>query len=273
MSLAGGVLTLVMLIRHRLAKAGHALEIPYGVAIAFGACWVTWRTVILTNLPDEKGRVCVNPSGGESVMDIKKLMLLIGALVIAAMTAVMAKNMFSGAGAPAAQAAVAPAGPEVLVATRALPVGTIIDAEALRYQPWPEGLVQPAYYIKGAGRRGEPRRPARHRRPQRDHRRPAGHPGRAGQARRARLPRRGAWPRHARRHGRAFRPPAASPASSSRATGSISCSPRKSPAAATAPPLRVSETILRNIRVLATDQRTTATDAEGKPEVAQRSRP
>ncbi len=40
MSLAGGVLTLIMLIRHRLAKAEHALEIPYGVAIAFGACWV-----------------------------------------------------------------------------------------------------------------------------------------------------------------------------------------------------------------------------------------
>jgi pilus assembly protein CpaB len=37
----------------------------------------------------------------------------------------------------------------VLVATRSLPVGTIIDAEALRFQKWPEGLVQPAYYMKG----------------------------------------------------------------------------------------------------------------------------
>jgi pilus assembly protein CpaB len=63
----------------------------------------------------------------------------------------MAKNMFSGASAPEAQAGpVVPAGPEVLVATRTLPVGTIIDAEAFRYQPWPEGLVQPAYYIRGA---------------------------------------------------------------------------------------------------------------------------
>jgi len=35
------------------------------------------------------------------------------------------------------------------VATRSLPVGTIIDAEAFRFQRWPEGLVQPAYYIKG----------------------------------------------------------------------------------------------------------------------------
>jgi pilus assembly protein CpaB len=83
-------------------------------------------------------------------MDVKKLVLLIGALVIAAVTAVMAKNMFSGASAPQATAApVVPAGPEVLVATKSLPVGTIIDAESLRFQRWPEGLVQPAYYIKG----------------------------------------------------------------------------------------------------------------------------
>lgn len=83
-------------------------------------------------------------------MDVKKLVLLIGALIVAAITAVTAKNMFSGAGAPSAAAKpVVPAGPEVLVATRALPIGTIIDAEALRFQRWPEGLVQPAYYIKG----------------------------------------------------------------------------------------------------------------------------
>ena len=83
-------------------------------------------------------------------MDVKKLVLLIGALVIAAVTAVMAKNMFTGASAPEASAAPAvPVGPEVLVATRSLPVGTIIDAEALRFQMWPKGLVQPAYFIKG----------------------------------------------------------------------------------------------------------------------------
>lgn len=83
-------------------------------------------------------------------MDVKKIMLLVGALVIAAVTAVMAKNMFSGAGAPQAEAkAAVVAGPEVMVATRSLPVGTIIDAEALRFQPWPEGLIQGAYYVKG----------------------------------------------------------------------------------------------------------------------------
>ncbi len=83
-------------------------------------------------------------------MDVKKLVLLIGALIVAAVTAITAKNMFSGAGAPSASAKPAvPAGPEVLVATRSLPVGTIIDAESFRFQRWPEGLVQPAYYIKG----------------------------------------------------------------------------------------------------------------------------
>lgn len=84
-------------------------------------------------------------------MDFKKIALLVGALIIAGITAVMAKNMFSGASAPQAVAGPAvPVGPQVLVATRTLPVGTIINAEAFRYQPWPEGLVQNAYYIRGA---------------------------------------------------------------------------------------------------------------------------
>ena len=84
-------------------------------------------------------------------MDVKKIVLLVGALLIAGVTAIMAKNMFTGAAAPEAQATPqqAPQGPEVLVATRTLPVGTIIDAEAFRYQPWPQGLVQDAYFTRG----------------------------------------------------------------------------------------------------------------------------
>jgi pilus assembly protein CpaB len=83
-------------------------------------------------------------------MDVKKLALLVGALVIAVITAVMAKNMFTGAGAQQAAAAPAvPLGPKVLVAKKALPVGTIIDAEALGYQPWPKELMQSAYYTEG----------------------------------------------------------------------------------------------------------------------------
>ena len=83
-------------------------------------------------------------------MDVKKLALLVGALVIAVITAVMAKNMFAGAGAQQAAAApVVPVGPKVLVAKKALPVGTIIDADSFALQPWPKELMQSAYYVEG----------------------------------------------------------------------------------------------------------------------------
>src|SRR2546423_15170189 len=83
-------------------------------------------------------------------MDVKKLALLVGALVIAVVTAIMAKNMFAGAGAQQAAAsapATVPVGPKVLVAKKALPVGTIIDAESFTFQPWPKELMQSAYYL------------------------------------------------------------------------------------------------------------------------------
>src|SRR3954466_1570764 len=83
-------------------------------------------------------------------MDVKKLALLVGALVIAVVTAVMAKNMFAGAGTQQAAAATVAVGPKVLVARKALPVGTIIDAEAFAYQPWPKELMQSAYYVEAA---------------------------------------------------------------------------------------------------------------------------
>ncbi len=84
-------------------------------------------------------------------MDVKKLALLIGALVIAVVTAVMAKNMFVGAGAAVAQAAPAvPLGPKVLIARKALPAGTIIEVDSLTYQPWPQELMQSAYYTEGS---------------------------------------------------------------------------------------------------------------------------
>ena len=84
-------------------------------------------------------------------MNVKKIALLFGALVIAVITAVMAKNMFVGAGAREASAAQVPTGPKVLVARKALPVGTIVDAESLAYQPWPKELMESAYYIEGQG--------------------------------------------------------------------------------------------------------------------------
>src|SRR6476619_1648596 len=82
-------------------------------------------------------------------MNVKKLALLVGALVIAVITAVMAKNMFAGAGAQQAAAAPVPVGPRVLVAKKALPVGTIIGAYSFAFQPWPKELMQAAYYVDG----------------------------------------------------------------------------------------------------------------------------
>ncbi|WP_305098173.1 Flp pilus assembly protein CpaB [Croceibacterium aestuarii] len=83
-------------------------------------------------------------------MDRKKLVLLLGALIIAIGTALAARSMFVGASAPQAEAAPAqPQGPKVLVAKRALPVGTIITADAIGYQLWPKELVQDAYFIDG----------------------------------------------------------------------------------------------------------------------------
>ncbi|GGB16306.1 hypothetical protein GCM10011380_02250 [Sphingomonas metalli] len=88
-------------------------------------------------------------------MDSRKVILLVGALVVAIVTALFARSLIAGSAAPEAVAAAAPlqpvpGGPEVLVATRALPVGTILDASALKFQPWPKELVDNAYFLKTA---------------------------------------------------------------------------------------------------------------------------
>jgi pilus assembly protein CpaB len=82
-------------------------------------------------------------------MDRKKLVLLLGALVIAIGTALAARSMLAGSPAPEVEAAPVPQGPKVLVAQRALPTGTIITADAMSFQQWPEELVQDAYFIDG----------------------------------------------------------------------------------------------------------------------------
>jgi prepilin peptidase CpaA len=43
MAIAGGALTLFMLIRHKRAKLLGRPEIPYGIAIAFGGLWVLYE--------------------------------------------------------------------------------------------------------------------------------------------------------------------------------------------------------------------------------------
>jgi pilus assembly protein CpaB len=199
-------------------------------------------------------------------MDVKKLALLVGALVIAVITAVMAKNMFAGAGAQQAAAAPAvPLGPKVLVAKKALPVGTIIDAEAFTFQPWPKELLQSAYYMEGQPD-GDPKkllgtvvRNAM----------TAGQPVTRGSL--VGPQDRGFLAAELSPGMRAITVPV-SVASS--VAGFVFPGDhidlmltQQVQGGGDGPALKVSETIIRNLRVLATDQRITSTDEEGKTKV------
>ena len=201
------------------------------------------------------------------IMDAKKIMLLVGALIIAITTALLARNMLSSSGgAPQANASAMPAEadqPHVLVATRALPVGTILDAESFRFQPWPKDLVEQAYYLQGqadpAKLVGSVVRTAIS----------AGQPMTVGSV--------------IKPGDRGFLAAALGPGM--RAV-TVPVSAQSSVAGFVFPgdridlmltqsvsgggdgePLKVSETILRNLRVLATDQRMDAMGADGKPVV------
>ena len=89
-------------------------------------------------------------------MDPKKIALVVGVLVAALVAALVVRSMTMFSAAPQAIAmprvfAKAPEGPKVLVATRALPIGTILDDTAYKYQPWPKDLIQGAYYVDAKG--------------------------------------------------------------------------------------------------------------------------
>ena len=201
----------------------------------------------------------------ERRMDSRKLLLLVGALLVAGMTAVFARTLTAGSGAPQAGAAVIVApppetGPEVLVATRALPVGTIIDATALKFQPWPKEMVGGAYYLKGqadlAKLQGTVVRYAI----------TAGQPLTQGAV--------------VQPGDRGFLAAALTPgmravtvpvSAQTGVAGFVFPGDRIDmvltqdvAGGGDGPPLKVSETILRNVRVLATDQRITDKDADGK---------
>jgi pilus assembly protein CpaB len=198
-------------------------------------------------------------------MDVKKLALLVGALVIAVITAVMAKNMFAGAGTQQAAAAPVPLGPKVLVAKKALPVGTIIDADSFTFQPWPKELMQSAYYVDGQ--------------PDGDPKKLLGtvvrYPVTAGQP-----VTRGAL---VGPQDRGFLAAALGPGMraitvpvnvSSGVAGFVFPGDhidlvltQQVQGGGDGPPLKVSETIIRNLRVLATDQRITSKDDDGKTSV------
>lgn len=199
-------------------------------------------------------------------MDSRKVLLLVGALLMAGITALFARTLTSGSGVPEAQAAVVVAPPpapqtEVLVATRNLPLGTIIDMTALKFQPWPKDMVAGAYYVKGqadiAKLQGTVLRSAV----------TAGQPLTQGSV--------------VRPGDRGFLAAALTPGmravtvpvSAQTAVAGLVFPGDRIDIVLTqdvagggdGPPLKVSETILRNIRVLATDQRTDSqADGDGK---------
>ncbi|WP_373487443.1 Flp pilus assembly protein CpaB [Blastomonas sp.] len=88
-------------------------------------------------------------------MDRRKVILLVGALLVALTTAFLARSLFTGSATPevtAAQQVAEPKGPRVLVANRSLPVGTIITPDSVAFQPWPAKLVSNAYFLEDASR-------------------------------------------------------------------------------------------------------------------------
>ena len=179
-------------------------------------------------------------------MDAKKIVLLVGALIIAVTTALLARNMLSSSSTPNVSAAnmpVAPDQPHVLVAVKALPVGTILDAESFRFQPWPKDLVEQAYYLRG-------------------------------QADPARLA--GSVVRTAITAGQPLTQGAVTVPVSAQTSVAGFVFPgdridlvltQSVAGGGEGEPLKVSETILRNLRVLATDQRMDALGPDGKPVV------
>lgn len=85
-------------------------------------------------------------------MDKKKILLVVAALLFAGLAAFGVHMLMRDAAAPPVQAAVAPKieGPMIMVATRPLAVGTIINPEMIRFQPWPKEMIESAYFLKSA---------------------------------------------------------------------------------------------------------------------------
>jgi pilus assembly protein CpaB len=88
-------------------------------------------------------------------MRLKSVLLIVAALVVAGFTAFMVRSWLDAERA-AAQRALAnrpqapqPVGVQVLVAKRDLPVGTFLRPEHLRWQAWPEASLSPAYAVEG----------------------------------------------------------------------------------------------------------------------------
>jgi len=198
-------------------------------------------------------------------MEPKKIALLAGALIIAVATAFLARSMFASDGAVSPQAAAAAPNPvdmpHVLVATKALPVGTIVGPDAYRFQPWPKELVENAYFLESGTDAnqlaGSVVRTAVS----------AGQPVTQGS-----LIRPGDRGFLAAALGPGMRAVTVPVSMNSSVAGFIFPGDRidlmltqSVAGGGDGVPLKVSETILKNLRVLATDQRTNAVGTDGQP--------
>ncbi|WP_448663602.1 Flp pilus assembly protein CpaB [Sphingomonas sp. CJ20] len=202
-------------------------------------------------------------------MDARRVILLVGALLVATLTAFMARSLMVGTPAPIAGANPSAATPEntteVLVATRALPVGTILDAQAVKFVAWPKELIEGAYFLKSAGD------PAKLQGTVVRYSIPAGQPITQGAL--------------VKPGDRGFLAAALAPgmravtvpvSAQSSVAGFVFPGDRidlvltqSVAGGGDGPPLKASETIMRNLRVLATDQRTDKqTDENGKTVVS-----
>jgi len=199
-------------------------------------------------------------------MEPKKIALLAGALVIAIVTAFLARSMLGGGGAPRGGPGAMPHPdemPHVLVATKSRPVGTIGGPDAYRFQPWPKELVEEAYVIQGKADEnklaGSVVRTAI----------AAGQPVTTGS-----LIQPGDRGFLAAALGPGMRAVTVPVSIQSSVAGFIFPGDRVDvmltqsvAGGGDGQPLKVAETILRNLRVLATDQRTNALGEDGKPVV------
>jgi pilus assembly protein CpaB len=192
-------------------------------------------------------------------MDFRKVALLVGALVIAITTAVIARGMFAGSGAPSAEAK-AEQGVAVLIAKQTLPIGTMIEPAMIAFQPWPKDMVDAAYMVQGsvdpAALKGQVVRYAV----------AAGQPISSGA-----LIKPGDRGFLAAALGPGMRAVTVNVNASSGVAGFIFPGDRvdvvltqEVAGGGKGDPLKVSETIIRNIRVLATDQRSSSEPAEGE---------
>ncbi len=198
-------------------------------------------------------------------MDFRKLALLVGALMVAAISAVLARGLLAG-GTDTAEATPQP-GIEVLVAAQTLPIGTMIDPSMIRFQPWPQDMVDGAYILRAQGDpqtlKGQVVRYAI----------AAGQPVTQGA-----LIKPGDRGFLAAALGPGMRAVTVSVNASTGVAGFVFPGDRvdvvltqQVAGGGSGEPLKVAETIIRNIRVLATDQRTSSEPAEGEDATARLS--